>query len=349
MSAFEPLESVRTLSVMPTYRCTAACKHCGTFSNPKDDNWLPGEDMLRAIDQAADAGYKLVVFTGGEATLAAKNLLLGIERAAGHGLKTRLVTNAWWATDDGTAHATVARWKNAGLEELNASTGDQHRRFVAVENVIRALRAGLSLELVTAVMVELLANSEFTGETLRAHPLFQQLATEHPGAKLVVLESPWMPMTPRVTSQYPAGLAVNRDNLASRTGCDTVLTTTTVQADGRIGACCGQGMRRIPELLVGRIDEMSIDEADRRAGDDFLKRWIRVEGPEKILAWAASIDPEIQWENMYAHRCQACMRLYRDPRVRRVIAEHHERKVGDVVFQEWLMFHFGSEAASAVT
>jgi hypothetical protein len=42
---------------------------------------------------------------------------------------------------------------------------------------------------------------------------------------------------------------------------------------------------------------------------------------------------------MYAHRCQACLRLYKDPKVRDVIAQHHQEKIADVLVTEWLLFH----------
>jgi Radical SAM superfamily len=324
---------------MPTYQCTAACKHCGTLSSPKDETWLPIDDMLRAIDQAADAGYGLVVFTGGEPTLAGEHLLLGIRRAASKGMAVRMVSNACWAGSEDEALAAVGEWVDAGLLELNVSTGDQHSRFVPVESVIRAISAGVEHDLPVAVMIEVVNGRAITSEGVQSHPMYRAMYERFPGARVSFHESPWMPLSPNRTYSYPDGQATDRANLSTRSGCDSILTTTTVQADGRIGACCGLGMRRIAELQLGTVDSTTIQQADERAGDDFLKRWIKVEGPEKILAWAAEIDPEIEWEGMYAHRCQACVRLYKDPKVRKVIAERHLEKAADVLFGEWLMFH----------
>ena len=73
-----------------------------------------------------------------------------------------------------------------------------------------------------------------------------------------------------------------------------------------------------------------------------MKRWIRVEGPERILAWAADRDPSTEWEGMYAHHCQACLRLYKDEAVRTVIRDHHREKVADVVYAEYAMDHYRS-------
>ena len=84
-------------------------------------------------------------------------------------------------------------------------------------------------------------------------------------------------------------------------------------------------MRLVPELQLGNIAETPVSEAWRRAEADLLKRWIRTEGPERILAAAAAHDPSIEWENMYAHRCQACIRMYTDSKVQTVLREHYPK------------------------
>jgi hypothetical protein len=104
-------------------------------------------------------------------------------------------------------------------------------------------------------------------------------------------------------------------------------------------------MRLIPELNLGHIDDVSLNDAIAEAENDLLKRWIRLEGPERILAWAAEKDRSIEWEGRYAHRCQACLRLYKDPAVRTVIAEHYQEKVPDLLFGEYLLYQFQPAAA----
>lgn len=300
--------------------------------------------MISAIDQAGVLGYKVVVFTGGEATLVGSDLTRAIKRANLRGMSTRLVTNAYWATSLEEARRRTTSLAEAGLAEINYSTGDQHSRFVPLENVIRATRAALEASLNVSVMVELVGARKITKATVEGHPEFQSVVRDFPGKWVNVHESPWMPLSDLVVSRYPDGVAINRSTLSATRGCNSVLSTTTVEADGVIGACCGLGMRLIPELQLGTEDTTTLADADRRAADDFLKRWIRVEGPAKILAWAAEIDPEIKWENMYAHRCQACLRLYKDPRVRKVVREHHFQKLADVIFSEWLLYHYTDSA-----
>ena len=147
-----------------------------------------------------------------------------------------------------------------------------------------------------------------------------------------------MPLDPDQTERYPAHVAVSAANLPIRTGCESVLQTYTVQSDGRIGSCCGLGLRVIPELNVGHAQQgrAFLGEAIEAAENDFLKLWLRYKGPEKILAWAAERDPSIQWEGRFGHHCQACQMLYRDPRVARIIREHYKEIVSEVLQSAWL-------------
>ena len=146
-----------------------------------------------------------------------------------------------------------------------------------------------------------------------------------------------MPLSGDEIGSYPEGVAVNADNVHSRGGCSSVLQTYVLQANGRIGACCGLGMRSTPELNVGVAEGDSfLESAIEKAEDDYLKLWIRYKGPERILAWAAEKNPEIAWEGQYAHRCQACMRVYQDPRVAAVLREHYRETLSEVTMTAWL-------------
>lgn len=347
MNIFDPIPLCRTLSVMPTFQCTAACKHCGTLSNPQNKTRLSLEEIYSVIDQAHDNGYKLVVFTGGEATLVGKDLLCAIRKASSLGFFVRLVTNAHWAISDRKAQFYMNELVESGLTEINFSTGDQHTRFVPLENVIRATYAAVKKKLNVAIMVEHVKERVVTKETVEDHTEFKRIFQEFPTAKINVHESPWMPLSPHEISTYSEGIMANRSNLASYPGCDSVLSTTTIQADGKIGACCGLGMRLIPELHLGTIYETKLADADEKAANDFLKRWIHIEGPEHILAWASKYDSDIKWEDMYAHKCQACIRLYKDPKVRKVIGEHHKEKIADVLFGQWLVSNYSLDAQNS--
>ena len=326
----------KTLSIMPTYTCPAACLHCGSLSSPQERTVLPRAAILRTIDEAAALGFCNVVFTGGEATLRWDDLLAGLRHATALGLPTRLVSNAHWATSAETAAARIEALIAAGLCEINYSTGDEHVRFIPLDRVARAIVAAVERDLPVWVVVELRKERRVTRADLEAHELIAGLPAGQ-RALLTIYEGPWMPLDPGMVERYEPGLAVDRENLPGRTGCDSVLQTYTLQADGRIAACCGIGQRLIPELTVGRAEgEGALAAAMTAAESDLLKLWVRYLGPEKLLEWARQRDPSIAWEGRYAHHCQACARVYRDPQVARLVREHYAEMVAPIIEAAWL-------------
>lgn len=333
----DPLPQRRILSLLLTLRCTAECGECGTHSSPRVRTRLPEDEAERLIDEAAADSYHLVAFTGGEPMLYGAGLRRLIRRVTDHGMPSRMVSNAFWARSPDKAARAIGRLVDAGLEELNVSTGDEHTRFVPTERVLFAIRAGLDRGLHCAVMIETRAGNRVNRRTFCEHPLFREIFSLREQNSLTFSESPWMPLDPDEQYTYPPGMSINSGNLFRRDGCDSVIDTVTVLADGRMMACCGLGTQTIPELQVGHVTTDDLRGSRRRAEADFLKRWIRDEGPERILAWASAQDPRITWEDQYAHRCQACKRLYSDPMVADVIREHHEEKMLDVLTSEWLM------------
>jgi organic radical activating enzyme len=327
---------LRTLSIMPTFTCTAACTDCGTLSSPQERTRLHVDHIIAAIDEAKELGFFNVVFTGGEATLRWNDLLRCISHARHLGFPVRLVTNAHWAKDLEIARKKLALLINAGLSEINYSTGDEHVRFVPIERVAYGIVAACERSFRVHVMVELKKDNSVVRETLVQHSLVAGLSEEQRKC-LSVAPSPWMPLSYAAVNRYPEGSATDRGNAATRSGCDSVLQTYTVQADGRVGACCGLGLRVIPELNVERAENSGfLRRAIADSEEDFLKLWIHYQGPERIVRWAAQHNPEINWEGMYAHHCQFCQRLYKDDAVRTVIQEHWEEVIGEVLQAAWL-------------
>ena len=252
-------------------------------------------------------------------------------------MPTRIVTNAHWALSLTTARQKVQELIDNGLSEINYSTGDEHIRFIPMEKVIYAIVAATEMRLPVHVMVELRRERSIVKDSILNHPMVCQMKEEQK-KYLKIIESPWMPLNPEQIEKYPDNLAVNYSNLAIRKGCDSILQTYTAQADGRIGSCCGLGLRLIPELNVATVsDKPALQSAIEESESDILEDlWIHYKGPEKILAWASEKNPLIKWENMYAHHCQACQRIYRDPLVIEVIQKHYSEVIADILQCAWI-------------
>lgn len=337
----------KTLAIMLTYACPASCKNCGTFSSPADKSRLDFDAALRCIEQAKVLDFSNVVFTGGESTLRWQQLLVAIRHANNYGFPTRLVTNAHWATSVGKATQLIEELIQHGLDEINFSTGDEHVRFIPLERVVFATSEAVKQGLAVHIMVEMTNKRRISKSDFLNHELIQALP-DREKRRISITESPWMPLDPDEVETSPDGIATDASNLLRSTGCNSILNTYMLQADGRIASCCGLGMRRVPELSVGFAKGPSfLADAVRNAEEDFLKVWLRYKRPEKILAWAAEHDPEIAREGRYGHCCQACMRVYQDPRVHKVIGEHYHEVMLEVLQLAWLNEQFIPEKLSA--
>jgi hypothetical protein len=218
------------------------------------------------------------------------------------------------------------------------STGDYHQRWVRPASVVNATMAAVRLGIRAVVVVETMTGRTFTADTLTSDPRWKALQRDPETTSLITLiESPWISMDEAAPVPQDEHRLISRANLHLRTGCDSVLNTLVVTPREQLGACCGLTREQIPELQLGSLREASLTELYEAAATDFLKIWISVDGPERILAWAAEKDPQIQWEHRFSHHCDACRFLYHDPRVRDMIQRHYEERVDDVLFRFTLM------------
>ena len=321
------------LTILGTYKCTAACDNCCFGSNPYLTKRLDLEDILGFIAEGAQyPECRLVVFSGGECFLLRDDLVRAVEYATSLGLATRCVTNGFWAKRIEHGRRRLTALKEAGLRELNVSTGDYHQQYVDQETVINAASLGVELQLdETLIMVELQRSRRVSAANLCADPRVQSLLRSA-GGHFRIIESPWMPMDYRETIEQNEAYLINRDNLYLRHGCDSIFSTSVLTPDRNMGFCCGLGRELIPELS-SPWQRGDLDGLLHAGARDFMKIWLYVDGPEKILGWAAEKDPRIQWENRYAHHCHACLALFADPLVRTAIREHYQERVADVLMR----------------
>lgn len=329
-----------TLGLITTLQCTAACAGCCFECTPRRTERMQLDAIFRYIAEAKAIGTKVVIFSGGECFLLRRELEAAISYAHRHGLINRCVTNGYWATNYAVAHATLERLRLAGLDEVNFSTGDAHSNYIPPTRVIDGTRAALDLGMRCAVAVEMRSRSPLSKRRLLSHPrLRETLKDPKKKALLIVEESPWIPAAGASRQATERRAVLDSRNLAARKRCESILSTVAVMPSANMLACCGLTSATIPELNLGSLRQASMADLYEDAVADIIKVWLYVEGPERILAWAARKDAAIRWEGMYAHACEACRAVYRDPRVRRIIRDNYEERVADVYFRFSLLTH----------
>jgi len=102
MSSSEPLVAVELrdapiFHVHPSLRCNLSCEHCYSASSPRERDRLGVPELVAAIEDAAEIGFKVLSVSGGEPFLFA-GLEALLETARHCGMKTQVVTNGWFLT-----------------------------------------------------------------------------------------------------------------------------------------------------------------------------------------------------------------------------------------------------------
>jgi len=128
-----------------TNRCNLACTHCYSKSGPgrTTEGELTTAEALGVIDDLADMGVPLILFTGGEPLMRADIWELATH-ARSRGLKMALSTNGTLITPDIARRIKESGIEYAGisLDGAKAETHDRFRNFPgAFEQTVKAFAA----------------------------------------------------------------------------------------------------------------------------------------------------------------------------------------------------------------
>ncbi|EHU0328769.1 hypothetical protein KY023_003278 [Vibrio vulnificus] len=312
------------LTFITTYQCTAACKECCFECTPKLTAKLSESQILQTLQTAKDTypSIKLAVFTGGECFLLKNSLFKAISKATSLGFSTRCVTNAYWAKTKNNANKIVDELKLAGLNELNISTGIEHQEWVDEDCVINAAEALLDRGIVTVITVE--KDSETTNiyHRIMNNPRIISLFNQYDN-KIIIQQNSWMPFH----EDYKSRGYISSEVLKS--GCDQVFNNITITPHGIVSACCGLTMEHIPEMKLGTINNLT--SFSEKQEDDFLKRWIKIDGPYSILEKMTDDHSKL---NNVVHPCQACAIIHKDMEVRENIKKRYKEHIIPIIFKE---------------
>lgn len=313
-----------TLVFITTYKCTASCKSCCFGCSPKEPLNTDSVKLMKLIDGTVERfpSVKLAVFTGGECFLLGKALDRIISHAGKRGLLTRCVTNGYWAVTPEIATKRLQALKAAGLTEINFSAGFAHQEFVPSESVLNGAISAAKLGIVALLSVENNSTGAKGGEVLAKHPLMRQFTQEHPEkAKLLkIMDTVWV------------GNGSTCFAVSTPKPCETILDSLVVTPDLKFKSCCGLTVNAIPEMDMGAVTGANMDKRHSDQFDDFLKLWLKVDGPEGIINFIRKNEPGIKTPK-FQHPCQACKFLYTSPAAKKYLRENFQRKVSDVLFR----------------
>ncbi len=269
------------------------------------------------IEQAAEiASMKAVVFTGGECFLLGKHLDELVLTATRNKLRTRFVSNGYWASTPRVAAARLRRMADNGLGEANFSTGDMHAKYVKPAFVINGAVAAAEMGLPALIMVETFSTSQFSFDEFIGDSRLKPLVE---AGKIAIKMSPWMQFQGKTSLVYTPAYLKEIDPQRS-TGCGTLMNVLAVNPSEDLIACCGLTLEEIEELHLGSLKTRTIKQILRETPDDFIKIWIHLVGPDSVIAYALSLDPTIEVPPNLAHICASCRFMYNHPRIVEVIS-----------------------------
>ena len=320
------ISSYRSLTFITTYQCTAACKECCFECSPDvNSGKLTFDFMSKAIDDAIRTmpNLEIVVFSGGECFMLKDHLYQTIAYATSHGLKTRCVTNGYWGVSEKTAKKIAGILRQAGLFEINISTGLDHQKWVQFASVANCAKALVAEQIPTLITVEKDTSESRCWNEANANEVIKNLLLQTP-KRLTLICNTWMPF-----KTDPVGRG-DVDNSKLDGGCHQLFSNLVITPHRVVSACCGLTFEHIPEMRLGKYESKPLEAYIDEIAEDFLKLWIHLDGPRQVARAVLGEESNSKIEDSI-HICQACAVLHQDKRLRDALQKRYHEFVPDVV------------------
>lgn len=319
------------LTIAPTYKCTAACKHCCFRCTPKIDVRLDVDLMHNYIDEAVNSFKTLkgVVFTGGECFVLADELPSLIERATSYNLFTRVVSNGYWATTLDNAIEKLRPLVNAGLKEINFSTGDNHQKFVSLKNIINGIRAAHDLgirSMCISIETDPCVDINYTLNEIKNIPDLSLMINNN---VLHIINGAWMHFNKK--DEKSVDIQGTFQEYYNNNPCENIFDNIFINPHSQMLSCCGITVEYNKYLKVGNLLNNSILDLYREQCNDLFKIWLHVEGP--VAIYNKVIEITGKKKEIFSHKCAYCLELIRTEENIEVIKELIRRELPHILYK----------------
>lgn len=315
--------SPRTLALITTHQCTAACDHCCFACTPRVTKRIPPQRLAELIDEAVEIpSLREIGFTGGECFLLGKELVERIAQVKALGKRAVCVTNGYWAVNRKAAQRVVDDVASAGLARMTISTGEMHSVYVPLERVINGAIAACDAGIDIEISLEDFRKTTFDWRAVCEHP---EILRREKRSNFWIAARRWIPNAEgkgQADVRHHARYDRFRHRRPSR--CTTVMDVLAVNPSLKLVACCGYPLESLEDLHLGSVADKTITQVLADAPTDPLKLWLHAMGPERMLLFAKRYLPDYPLPQS-PQICLTCVHLFRDPEVLRVLREHfHE-------------------------
>ncbi|HEX7343461.1 MAG TPA: radical SAM protein [bacterium] len=118
---------ITSIHILLTYACTGECDHCFLYCGPSAKGTFTLAQLRKLFAQIRRLkGIEWVYLEGGEPFLFYPLMLEGLRLAKRQGLKTGVVSNAYWATTEKDAELWLKPLPGLGVADLSLSDDEFH-------------------------------------------------------------------------------------------------------------------------------------------------------------------------------------------------------------------------------
>lgn len=296
-------------------------------SSPSRSNTLTFEQMSSALGQLFE-NYRIgvVVFAGGEPTLIGDDLHRIISFCRAHGVKSRIVTNSYWATSPEAALKKCRALREAGLDEINLSMDDYHEPYIPLTQVKTAYQAALQVDFSAIVIANSCGpQSVLSPEFLEAEfgmtdaPMQRRFDVDGRSSNYkkefdgrVILMSNGNVQRLGRGAEFISDEECQPDSLERHVdevgGCPHAGRSLAMSPGNHLVSCCGFELHGNPILDFGDLGERPLKEMVDKADDDLIVNMISMVGPPKIKEILEQVCPdEISFPKArYQSYCEVC-------------------------------------------
>lgn len=347
LAAIPQLPDEAYLVLHYTERCNATCAHCIVESGPHRAGVMDPEVARAAIEGASRLpDVRLVVFTGGESFLHLDEILALCRFSGAQGMKTRVISNGYWARTPEAAAAMLERIVDQGVDQLVISFDAFHLPYIAPERVLNVHRGArlakrapyLAFSTVIPARADAQELVEVPGglrfpraviETLAAYdfPLEHCVPRTIAHAQLALLDREeargrfkramvheramvsWESLALGGRAAREARhLTMMKPLPAAPTPCSIAGSQVTIPSNGRLFPCCSAWTNHTEHAFgaVGKDGDFATLQAQML--DDPLVRFIHDHGPGELLAFLR--DKGASAPGRYSDICNMCDALF---------------------------------------
>lgn len=322
------------LSLILTFKCSAKCDNCCFECNPYRNEKLSVKQAKSYIDSAVNnfPSIKVVVLTGGECMLYTEEAIQIISHVHSYGLICRIVTNGFWAKNKTETTEIMKRLKHVGLNEINFSTGDEHLQYVPIENIKNGIITALHMGMTTVVNIETGKDRIYSVKNFLSDDRLIKCIAKHKGMFSIV-NGMWMPFTEEALAFLPPLDSKVHNQCMDR--CTNLFSAITISPTNKMLGCCGLPVLYIKYLELGDLHLQDMKSLYNNQFNDFLKIWLYVEGPYKILSFVAEKlgEDNVPELKKLSHICFYCACLFTNPNYLNIIKKCYKERYASVMMR----------------